>query len=129
MENNWQKYLAEAIATFAFVFVCTGALLANWQAGGSLGTLGVGLASGLMLTAMIYSVYHISGAHLNPAVTIALWATGHVKTLMAAGYILAQLIGSVVAALFLKVVFSGISPQYFLGIRLSAPALRPEWEF
>lgn len=125
MENTWQKYLAEAIATFAFIFVCAGAALANWQAGGSLGTLGVALASGLILAAMIYSVYHISGAHLNPAVTIALWATGHVKTFTAAGYIIAQLVGSVVAALFLKVVFSGISPQYFLGDTTLGPGITP----
>lgn len=115
MQDSWQKYVAEAFATFAFVFIAAGSVLANWQTGGSLGTLGVALAHGLALTAMIYAVWHISGAHLNPAVTVALWATGHIKTLTGIGYILAQLVGSVVAALFLKVVFVGVSPQYYLG--------------
>lgn len=115
MQDNWQKYLAEAFATFAFVFVAAGSVLANLQTGGGLGPLGVALSHGLMLAAMMYAIWHISGAHVNPAVTIALWATGHVKTLTGLAYIIAQLVGSVVAALFLKVIFSGLSPQYYLG--------------
>lgn len=115
MQDNWQKYLAEAFATFAFVFIAAGAVLVNWQTGGALGTLGVALATGLSFGALIYTVWHISGAHMNPAVTVALWATGHVKTFTAVGYIIAQLVGSVVAALFLKVVFVSASPQFFLG--------------
>ncbi len=125
MQDNWQKYLTEAFATFAFVFIAAGAVLANWKTAGSLGTVGVALAHGLALTAIIYSAWHISGAHVNPAVTVALWATGHVKTLMAVGYILAQLVGSVVAALFLKVVFVGVSPQYFLGDTMLLPGVTP----
>ncbi|MEK7523743.1 MAG: aquaporin [Patescibacteria group bacterium] len=115
MQDTWQKYTAEALATFIFVFAAAGSVLANYQTGGSLGTLGVALVHGLALAAMIYAVWHISGAHLNPAVTIALWATGHIKTVTGIGYILAQLVGSVVAALFIKIIFTGVSPQYFLG--------------
>lgn len=115
MQDNWQKYVAEAFGTFAFVFVAAGGVLANWQTGGSLGTVGIALAQGFMLAAMMYGVWHISGANLNPAVTVALWATGHVKTAVALGYIVAQLVGATIAALFLKVIFAGAAPQYYLG--------------
>lgn len=114
MQDTWQKYVAEAFATFAVVFVAAGAVLANSLTGG-LGTVGVALAYGLVLAAMVYATWHVSGAHLNPAVTVALWATGHVKTLAGIGYIVAQLVGSVVAALFLKVVFAGASSSLYLG--------------
>ena len=77
--ENWNKYLAEAVASFALVFVAAGVVLANAQTGGSLGTLGIALATGLTLAAVMYGTMHISGAHVNPAVTISLWATGHTK--------------------------------------------------
>lgn len=125
MQENWQKYVAEAFATFVLVLVSAGAVLSNWQGGGSLQTLGVALAYGAALTIMIYSVWHISGAHLNPAVTVALWATGHVKTLTAIGYVLSQLVGAVVAAIFLKVIYTGVSPQYFLGDTILGPGVTP----
>lgn len=125
MQDGWQKYVAEAFATFAFVFVAAGSVLANYQTGGSLGTVGIALAHGLVLAAMMYAAWHLSGAHLNPAVTVALWATGHVKTLAGIGYVVAQLVGSVVAALFLKVVFVGAAPQYFLGDTMLAAGVTP----
>ena len=125
MQDSWQKYVAEALATFAFVFIAAGSVLSNWQAGGALGATGVSLAHGFALAAMIYAVWHLSGAHLNPAVTVALWATGHIKTLVAFGYIVAQLVGSVVAALFLKVVFVGMSPQFYLGDTVLGAGVTP----
>lgn len=126
MHHSWQKYVAEAVGTFAFVFIGAGAALANWQTGGSLQTLGVALAHGLMLAAMIYCAWHISGAHLNPAVTIALWATGHIKTLIAAGYVIAQLVGSVVAGILIKSIWGGImSPQYFYGTPVLGAGITP----
>src|SRR3990167_11099670 len=88
MQESWQKYVAEAFATFAFVFVAAGSVLANWQTGGALGAVGLALAHGFIFAAMIYAVMHISGAHLNPAVTVALWATGHIKTLTGIAYII-----------------------------------------
>lgn len=115
MHDTWRKYVAEGIGTFVFIFVAIGATMANWQSGGALGTVGVAMASGLTLAAMIYALYHVSGAHLNPAITIAMWATGHIKTVMAVGYIVAQLVGSVVAAIFVKILFGTMAPQYFLG--------------
>lgn len=125
MENSLHKYVAEALATFGLTFIAAGSVLANWQTGGALGTVGVALAHGLMLAAMIYTVWHISGAHINPAVTIALLATGHIKMAAAAGYIVAQLIGSVVAALLLKTIFVGVSPQFYLGSTMLGNGVTP----
>lgn len=125
MQNSWQKYLAEGFATFGFVFVAAGAGLANWQSGGALGTVGVALAAGLMLAAMIYSVVHISGAHINPAITIAMLATGHIKAMTAVWYVVSQLIGSIVAALLLQRVFIGMSPQYYWGDTVLGPGITP----
>lgn len=112
--HAWQKYIAEMLGTFAFIFIATGAALANWQTS-SLGTIGVALTTGMMLAAMIYSLFHISGAHFNPAITVSLWATGHIKTFIAIGYIVAQAVGSVIAAIFLKIIFANMSPQFYLG--------------
>lgn len=125
MQDTWQKYVAEAFATFAFVFVAAGSVLANWQTGGGLGTVGVALAHGAVITAMLYAVWHLSGAYLNPAVVVALWATGHLKTLVSVGYIIAQLAGSVVAALFLKIIFTGVSPQFYLGDTMLGTGITP----
>lgn len=114
MQESWQKYLAEGLATFAFVFVLAGATLVQGVTG-TLGVPGVALAGGLALLAMVYATGHHSGAHLNPAVTVALWATGHVKTTIGVGYIISQLVGGVVAALFLRVVYASASPSLQLG--------------
>lgn len=117
MQENWQKYLAEAFATFGFVFVGAGAVLANSVSGG-LGPVGVALAHGLALMTMIYVTLHLSGAHINPAVTVALWATGHVKTGVALGYVISQLVGATVGALFLKLTFTTASPSLYFGAPL-----------
>ena len=68
--------LAEAIGTFALVFVGAGAIMVDAQTG-ALGHLGVALAFGLVIMAMIYAVGHLSGAHLNPAVSVAFALTRH----------------------------------------------------
>lgn len=125
MNDTWHKYVAETLATFTFVFVAAGSVLANLQSGGSLGAVGVALATGFALTAMIYATWHVSGAHLNPAVTVAHWVTGNMKASTALGYIVSQLLGSVVAALFIKVIFAGVSPQFYLGDTLLGPGVTP----
>ena len=68
---------------------------------GFLGLIGVGLATGLTLLAMIYAFAHVSGAHFNPAITFAMAATRRIKGEEALGYVLAQLLGSILAAILL----------------------------
>ena len=113
-----KKYLAELVATFGFVFLAAGSVLANEFTQGRLGNTGIALAHGLSLMAMIYAVMNISGAHLNPAVTIALWVTKKIKTKESIGYIVSQLIGSAVAGLFLLWMFPNGKSANF-----GAPAL------
>lgn len=92
-------YLAEALATFALVFAGPGAAAVDAESGGSVGGVGIGMSFGLIVMAMIFAVGHISGCHINPAITIAFRALGRIGWGKAAGYIVAQLGGSVLAAL------------------------------
>ena len=115
---QFRKYLAELIGTFGFIFLAAGSVLTNQFAQGVIGNIGIALAHGLALMAMVYAVVSISGAHINPAVTIAMWATRKIKTKDACWYILSQLIGSVIAAILLAWIF----PLQKV-LNLGAPAL------
>lgn len=100
-----RKYLAEIIGTFALVFCGTGAIIINQESGGVITHVGVAITFGLIVAAMIYTVGDISGAHLNPAVTIAFWFS---KTFLAKEilpYILSQGLGAFIASFTLKFLF------------------------
>ena len=103
MKNN--RYIAEAIGTFALVFAGCGAIVVNESFGGTLGHLGVSTVFGLVVMAMIYSVGNISGAHLNPAVTLGFVFAGRLELRNAPGYIGSQIIGALVAAASLRFLF------------------------
>ena len=92
--------VAEFVATFALIFVGAGAVIL--AADGQLDLVGVALAHGLVLAIMVSVIGHISGGHINPAVTIALWSAGKIATARGAVYIVAQLLGAVVGALLLR---------------------------
>ena len=96
-----RRLTAEFVGTFALVFAGAGAIMvdANTQA---LGHVGVAITFGLVIMAMIYAVGHVSGAHFNPAVTLAFAVTRHFPWSRAAGYWAAQLIGAIVAAALLR---------------------------
>jgi aquaporin NIP len=96
---------AEGLAAFALVFAGCGAAVANAEYDGALGTVGIGLVFGLIIMAMIYATGHLSGAHINPAVTIAFALTRHFPRTEAAAYITAQAAGAIVAALLLLAVW------------------------
>jgi aquaporin NIP len=72
-----QALAAEAIGTFALVFAGAGAIMVDDKTGGALGQVGIALTFGLVIMAMIYAVGHISGAHFNPAVSLAFALTRH----------------------------------------------------
>jgi MIP family channel proteins len=93
---------AEAIGTFALVFAGAGAIMVDATAGG-LGRVGVSLAFGLVIMAMVYAVGHISGAHLNPAVTFGFALFRHFPKARVPAYWAAQLAGATVAAIALRV--------------------------
>jgi len=113
---QWNKYLAEAIATFALVFIGAGAVVANATYNNSLGLVGVALAHGLVLMSMIYATRHISGGHVNPAVTIAMLVTKKIPVKDGIAYIIFQLVGAAIAGLLLAVVFVNAPASVHLGV-------------
>jgi aquaporin NIP len=96
-----RRALAEGLAAFALVFAGCGAIIANTVHAGALGGIGVSATFGLVIMAMIYATGHLSGAHINPAVTIAFTLTRHFPLRDALAYIGAQLAGATVGAFVL----------------------------
>jgi MIP family channel proteins len=92
---------AEAFAAFALVFAGCGAAVTNASYDGALGTVGIALVFGLVIMVMVYATGHLSGAHINPAVTIAFTLTRRFPARDAVAYISAQLAGAVAGALLL----------------------------
>ena len=106
MENAGQKAVAEFVATFALVFVGAGSVIvaSSPPLGGS-GLIGVAIAHGLVLAVMVSVIGYLSGGHVNPAVTVAAWVTGNIRTALAGVYVVSQLAGATVGALLLRLVF------------------------
>tara|TARA_S200000501_G_C20805938_1_gene736139 strand:- start:134 stop:793 length:660 start_codon:yes stop_codon:yes gene_type:complete len=100
-----QRYISELIGTFAMVFCGTGAIIINDLNEGIVSHLGIALTFGLIVMAMIYSIGEISGAHINPAVTIGFWASGRLYKKEVMPYILAQIIGAIIASFLLHLLF------------------------
>lgn len=97
--------LAEGLGTFGLVFAGTGAIVINAERGGVIGHVGIGLTFGLVVMTMIYAIGHISGAHINPAVTLAFAITRHFPPRLVPLYIGAQLTGAILASLVLRALF------------------------
>jgi len=97
----WRRSLAEGIGTFFLVLAGCGAIVADASSDGALGTVGIALVFGLVVMAMISATGHLSGAHLNPAVTVAFALTRHFPLRDVAGYVIAQTGGAILAALLL----------------------------
>ena len=100
-----RRAIAEGFAAFALVFAGAGAIVANAEYRGALGTVGVALVFGLVIMVMVYATGHLSGAHINPAVTIAFTLTRHFPGREAAAYVAAQCLGAMSAALVLLAVW------------------------
>jgi MIP family channel proteins len=93
-----RRAAAECIGVFALVFAGCGAIVTEAEHPDSLGTVGIALVFGLIVMAMVYATGHLSGAHLNPAVTLAFALTRHFPRAEALSYITAQLAGALIAA-------------------------------
>src|SRR5437773_4989703 len=100
-----KKYVAEALGTFALVFAGTGAIVINDATGGAITHAGIALTFGLIVLAMIYTVGDVSGAHLNPAVTIGFFAAGRLEAKRVVPYIVSQILGAIGASLLLRFLF------------------------
>lgn len=108
----WKSYLTELLGTFILVFVGTGSVVTALFIGDGLtvpGILLIALTFGLTLTVIIYSLGSVSGAHVNPAVTIAASLAGKLKARHIIPYIVMQLLGAVIASFFILVIV-GITP-------------------
>jgi len=109
MKPLHRSFVAEFIGTFALVFCGTGAVVIDSVSGGAVTHVGVALTFGLIVMAMIYSVGDVSGAHLNPAVTLGFWMSGRLKPRLVMPYVVAQLLGAFVASLFLRAMFGNVA--------------------
>lgn len=98
------KPLAELVGTFVLVFAGTGAIVVS-DTFGSVSHVAIALTFGLAVTAMIYSVGDISGAHINPAVTIGFWVSRRLSGKHVLPYVLAQLTGAMLASVTLRITF------------------------
>ncbi len=96
-----RRALAEGLAAFALVFAGCGAIVANAVNDGALGAVGVSATFGLVIMAMVYATGHLSGAHVNPAVTVAFTLTRHFPVRDAVAYVAAQLAGATAGAFVL----------------------------
>lgn len=97
-----RRVTAEFVGTFALVFAGCGAIMVDTKTGGALGQVGIAISFGLVIMAMIYAVGHVSGAHLNPAVTFAFALARHFPWSRLLGYWIAQVAGAVTAAAVLR---------------------------
>jgi len=106
MYNKPQKMVAEFIGTFALIFMGAGSICMDQflkPGGGGVGWLGIAVAYGLAMAVMVTATGHISGGHLNPAVTIGFWVTRRISTIEAILYWASQLAGAAAAAYLLKI--------------------------
>jgi MIP family channel proteins len=99
-----RQLLAEAIGAFTLIFAGTGSVMLA-SANTNVTLVGVALAHGLAIALMISALGPISGGHFNPAVTIGFWVTRRISTMLAAAYIIAQLLGAIIASLLVMLLF------------------------
>lgn len=99
MVSTTSKFVAEMIGTMVLVLMGYGsAVIAGSDGTTGAGLLGISFAFGLSVVAMAYAIGHISGCHINPAISIAMVAAGRMKMSEAVYYIVAQIVGAIIAA-------------------------------
>lgn len=118
-----RAYLSEFIGTFGLVFIGGGAVLANGLTNGAVGLVGIALAHGLVLMALIYALSSFCGAHFNPAVTLAMLAHKRISPSEAGGYIVSQLLGATAAAALLLSIFPQATAAQLYGFPLAPDPL------
>ena len=117
-----RKLAAEALGAFALVFIGAGSIIVT----GGANLVAIALAHGLAIALLVSAVGHVSGGLFNPALTIGLWATRRIGTVSGILYIIAQLVGAVVAAFALVVLFPDVMRE---ASSLGTPRLSPAVDF
>lgn len=108
MGGNTQKYLVEVFGTAVLVLIGCATIVTGGIGGAMpLGIFPIGMAFGMTVTAMAFTIGPVSGCHLNPSVTAAVWAAGRMSSGEAIGYIVSQLIGGIIGAAILYVIMTG----------------------
>jgi len=100
-----KKYISEALGTFAIVFCGTGAIIINQQSNGAITHVGIAITFGFIVMSMIYALGNISGAHFNPAVTIAFAIAKKFEVKQILPYIISQVVGAISASIVLRLLF------------------------
>ena len=100
-----KRCVSEFIGTFTLMFAGTGAIVVNEVSGGRITHVGIALTFGLVVLAMIYTFGDISGAHLNPAVTLGFWAARRISVVEVALYLPTQFLGAIAASAVLRFLF------------------------
>ena len=104
-----KRFVAEFLGTFTLVFAGTGAIVINDVSGGAITHIGIALTFGLVVLAMIYAFGDISGAHLNPAVTIGFWIARRMESAAVLPYVGSQFLGALAASGLMRLLFSNHS--------------------
>jgi aquaporin Z len=112
-----QRFFAEALGTFALVFAGTAAIVVNDVSGGMVSHVGVAATFGLVVMAMVYAVGDVSGAHINPAVTIGFWLARRFPGSDVVPYVASQIAGALLASVLVLALFG---PHAALGATLPA---------
>jgi aquaporin Z len=102
--GDMRNYVAEALGTMVLMLIGPGTAIFAID---KMGTIGIALAFGIALLSMAYTIGHVSGCHINPAVTLGFWLTKKIDTVTAAMYVVAQLAGAIVGGLLLYIASSG----------------------
>lgn len=109
LRHHLPRYVGEALGTFLLVFVATGVVVENTRNGGTITHAGIAITTGLIVMAMVYSLGHLTGAHFNPAVSLAFAIGRHFPVRDLLPYWLAQLLGAMLASLLVRAVFGDIA--------------------
>ena len=113
---------AEMIGTLLFVFLGAGSVVMNAAMAGGLGALGIALAHGVGMAIIVSATMNISGGHMNPAVTFAIWIAGKIDASTAGAYVVAQFVGAILGALLMSALLPSGTVHATLG---GTPQLGP----
>jgi MIP family channel proteins len=116
----WRAALAEAVGTFALIFVGAGSVIADQMSGGRLGITGIALAHGLVIATLVSATAHVSGGHFNPAVTAGFVVVRRTPLGQGVVYVIAQIVGASLGAFLLTASFPEAARQ---AVHLGTPAL------
>lgn len=109
MDFQWRQYLAELVGTFALTFAGTGAIIVNVITHNGVGSLGIAVAFGLVVMVMVYAFGYISGAHINPAVTLGFAVAKHFPVSQIPFYWISQFTGAIFSSLLLRTLFGNVA--------------------